>query len=86
MPHQIHIDELILHDFDLPESQGITFERALSSELSRLLGSSELPSGSFAAPQMTVTLPTTSSASPMTLGTQAAGSVASLLTPRNPTP
>ena len=80
MPIQIHIDELILHDFDLPESHGITFERALTSELGRLLATSDLPATSFAAPQLSLPL-TPGPASPMSLGTQAAGAIASLGSP-----
>ena len=79
MPTSIHIDELILHDFDLPESHSITFERALTAELSRLLGAGNLPTASFAAPRLSVTLPR-SPASPMALGKQAATSGASLFT------
>lgn len=78
MPHTIHIDELILHDFDLPESHGITFERALQAELTRLLGTGGLPTESFSAPRMNITLPS-GPASPMALGAQAATSVASLV-------
>lgn len=81
MPHQIHINELILHDFDLPESQGVAFQRALSAELERLLGSGELPRESSAVPHMAITLPCRANqiTSSMSLGAQAATSVASLL-------
>ncbi len=81
MSTQIHIDELILHDFALPESHSITFERALTAELTRLLsasGEGQLPRQTFAAPHLTVHLPS-GSATPMALGTQAAASVAALL-------
>ena len=88
MSTQIHIDELILHDFDLPESHSITFERALTAELTRLLSTTaeaQLPSQSFAAPHLTVHLPT-GPATPMALGTQAAASVAALLPRGEATP